>query len=397
MDRSLWTFRALDRLFFRDGRPMSQGEMSWVESQFPPTGRTLQGAIRTAVIRSQGESFDRFREKVSPLNPVLGDAGSLGALKLTGPFLSRGGELLFPAPLDLLRAKEGGFARLDVDLIAGVSCDLGQVCLPRAPGPGFKTLGDRYITKVAMADYLAGDIGGLREPSGPKDGSGTVWRLYAENPDGPGLVDREQKIGLARDDGRRTADEGKLYSIAFCRPRTGVALSVLVEGLEDALHPPDSWVQPLGGEAKLAELEIQPVNGSVMPARPALQPVGDTVRFRIVFTTPALFSTDGTSWLPPGFSRESGNGPEVWSGTLKWQEYELKLEVVSACIGKPVKVGGWDLVNRKPRPLTCHLPAGSVLFCRAPAASLNQVEQLHDAKLGRGTEYGFGHTLIGTW
>ena len=170
MTVKLWQFEAIDRLFFRDGRPMNLGEMTWVESQFPPTGRTLQGAVRAAVIQSQGKDFDDFRNSRDlALKATLGDADSLGQLKLTGPFLSRNGNLLFPAPLDLVKNEGGGFELLCVNEAQPMYCDLGLVLIPRGQRPGVKTQEGKYLATAAMKDYLAGSLSAIQMPTGPKD------------------------------------------------------------------------------------------------------------------------------------------------------------------------------------------------------------------------------------
>jgi CRISPR-associated protein Cmr3 len=54
----LWRFTPLDTLFFRDGRPFNAGETVWLESLFPPSGRTLQGVIRSAIIEYSGNGLE---------------------------------------------------------------------------------------------------------------------------------------------------------------------------------------------------------------------------------------------------------------------------------------------------------------------------------------------------
>jgi CRISPR-associated protein Cmr3 len=109
MTKRIWQFIAADSLFFGSGKPMNAGESAWIDSQFPPTGLTLQGAIRTAVLYCNDADIDAFTLG----NPCLPDGGSLkeeigyakklkkdneeddkdlGALDLTGPFLYDNGD-----------------------------------------------------------------------------------------------------------------------------------------------------------------------------------------------------------------------------------------------------------------------------------------------------------------
>jgi CRISPR-associated protein Cmr3 len=411
MAAHLWQFEALDRLFFRDGRPFNAGEMAWVESQFPPTGQTLQGAVRTAVLTQLGADYEAFCKKQPcvddgnggrrSLTVELGDAGSLGELDLTGPFVLRGGELMFPAPLDLVKTKSG-FGLLCVDPAQAVECDLGRVCLPRAPDPDdrdVKTQEGKYLTYVAMEGYLAGSVAGVHAPADDKDPNRTLWPLLAHGVRAAALADREPKIGLERNDETRTSEEGMLYSIAFVRPRKEISLGVFVAGL-DGLAQVGERLQALGGEGKLAGICIGPQLR--WPPMPPMEVRNGTLRFKLVLTTPALWETEGRRWRPPAFAEDKANGILSWRGPLCYQgntgvRDQLEIEVISACIGKPLKVGGWDMAENAPRALTGYIPAGSLYFCRSEASNLDAVTQLHCAKIGCRTEYGFGHILIGKW
>jgi CRISPR-associated protein Cmr3 len=415
MSGKLWKFEALDRLFFRNGHPFNAGEMAWLDSQFPPTGQTLQGAVRTAVLVHLGADFEAFR-KGQPcvsdgrgglccLKDDLGDPSSLGKLDLTGPFVLKDGQLMFPAPLDLVKTDTGGYELLCVDEEKPIDCDLGKICLPRAKAVGVKTQDGKHLTAAAMAGYLAGDVKGVLAPTSQNDTAATLWPLFADDPEKPGLADREPKIGLEREDATRTAKEGMLYSIGFIRPRHDVSLGLVVSGLDPANTPAGKRVQALGGEGKLAGIEIGGEIGdkSAWPVMPTLTAQNSQLRFKLVFTTPTLFDKEGISWRPQGFAEDKSGSSTVWRGSLIVPNGTSigDVEIVSACVGKPQKIGGWDMAmnNGKggPRDLTCHLPAGSVYFCRAAESELANIRKLHGAKLGLKTEYGFGHVLIGIW
>lgn len=412
MSGELWQFEALDRLFFRDGRPFNAGEMAWLDSQFPPTGQTLQGAVRTAVLVHLGADFEAFRKGqpcvsdgrggLRSLKDDLGDPGSLGKLDLTGPFILKDGQLMFPAPLDLVKAEAGGYELLCLDEANPVDCDLGRVCLPRAKSQGVKTQEGKYLTLAAMQRYLAGKVSGLQLPASQDDTAATLWPLFADDYKRPGLTDREPKIGLERENATRTAREGMLYSVAFVRPRRGISLGLVVEGLDQANRPTGERLQILGGEGKLAGIEIVKIAkdlSMIWPNMPVLNAQNGWLRFKLVFTAPVLFDEKGRSWLPQGSTGNTGGGSTVWYGSLIIPNGTKidGVEIISACIGKPLKVGGWDMARNEPRPLTGYIPAGSLYFCRAPENEGDKIQQLHGTKLGLKTKYGFGHALVGNW
>lgn len=404
MSGQLWQFSAMDRLFFRDGRPFNMSETTWQESQFPPSGRTLQGAVRTAILQHLGADFAAFAKgepcyndahgKPQSLREQMGDATSLGQLALSGPFVMKDGGYLFPAPLDLVRYKSGGYGLLTVNEAQTVDCDLGRVVLPHADAPGVKQLEGHCLTSSLMEAYLCTDIGAIQSPKRQDDGQANLWPLRAASHQAPGLIDVESKIGLERNDDTRTAEEGMLYSIAFVRPREGVSLGVGVGSLCPAIQPNDGRLQALGGEGKLAQITVKQMPS--LPSMPQLTEKGGSVRFKLVLITPALLDRRGERWLPQGAEEQkTTSGATCWHITD--ESSSTSFTIVSACIGKRIKIGGWDIANNKPRPLTGYVPAGSVYFCRTDSSQLDNIKKLHGTKLGLDTEYGFGQVLVGTW
>ncbi len=72
--------------------------------------------------------------------------------------------------------------------------------------------------------------------------------------------------------------------------------------------------------------------------------------------------------------------------------------LVSACLGKPLMIGGWDFKKCRPIAMRQAIPAGSVWFMGVEnqeqrAEALNW----HLGKIGLATEWGFGQIMIGSW
>ena len=382
-----WIFSALDTLFFRDGQPMNMGESAWIDSRFPPTGITLQGAVRAAVLDHLKADVRAFQQGDSclsgdkSLKAVMGDATGIGPMRLSGPFLHYRGEPWLPVPLDLVRTRRGELTLLRPRDEA-VRCDLGRIRLPAAPAEG-KPLGGRYLPRSALARLLRGEARLESDEHLP---------LLADAPTAPGLADREPKIGLARDNRTRTNLRSMLYAIAPIRPRPGVTLRLGVEGLEklDAeWHPKGPFPQLLGGEKRLARVEIR--EGAITWPPPALQEQEGRLRFKLVLITPALFPPPG--WLPAGFEKQRRAGFDCWHGKMG----SATFDILGAAVGHPERIGGWNLKENRSHELKSYLPAGSVLFCEAEAKQRQAVEALHDTHVGEMTEYGFGHVLIGQW
>lgn len=388
MTKRTWQFNAADSLFFGAGKPMNAGESSWTDSQFPPTGLTLQGAIRTAVLYcteadikafTQGDpclkSDANLKNNDVSLKTEIGDATELGNLDLTGPFLHDNGELLFPAPLDLMSNAQGQRALLK-PVNEPTTCDLGSIRLPAVDGTGYKVSENCYVNHHDMTKLLNGETDGIK-----------LIPLFADNPKDTALADKEPKIGLARNNKTRKYEEGMLFAIAPVRPRKDVSLHLRVQGIEPEHLPQNTFLQRLGGEGKLAGISVSDEDIKMPPAR--IPPDGETVRFKLVFTQPTLMPVDG--WLPEGFALSVEK--DRWIGPLK----ACEVAIISACIGKPVKLGGWDLKAGSSKTHKAYIPAGSVYFCEAQAKDREAILQLHDTKLGGNCEYGFGHVLVGGW
>lgn len=386
---TLWKFQALDTLFFRDSRPMNAGETVWIESQFPPTGRTLQGAIRTAILNHLGVTYQAFlnEKEPHPLKTEIGDADSLGKLSLTGPIVFNKDLPYFPVPLDLVHRQEKGeqgYAFLKPADLPTWS-DLGNVRFPQLPQdakPGFKPLSGYYVDKIGMEELLNGHIN--------SNFSSHLSPLVSSDRDDGPLICREPKIGLARENLKKTAKKGNLYATAPVRPADGVQITVKVEGLNDSYSPSGTFIQRLGGEGKMAAVSVAPSDWQLPKVQ--IHEDENVIRFKIVCITPTHMP--GAHWLPVADCErsESENG-------IFWKINALgaTFSIISACIGKPFRQGGWNHASRFPRPLHSLVPAGSVYFCQADKSQKNNILALHGKKLGRQTEYGFGLVLVGRW
>jgi CRISPR-associated protein Cmr3 len=167
--------------------------------------------------------------------------------------------------------------------------------------------------------------------------------------------------------------EGDLYSPSYIRLCRGVALGGGLTGVPDGMNNLPTLF-PLGGESRLAQCE--PWNGDPLPVIPnadSFQPNTEgRVEFTVVLVTPGRFA-DPTAFF---------------SGT----------RLVSACVGKPVPIGGWDSLANEPLPLEPFHPAGSVWFIEAPAGEFfKSIHNRHGHWLGEFAAHGFGQIVIGHW
>ena len=370
----------IDAWFFRDGRPYNQGESGQtdVRSLFPPFAPTVVGTLRAALAVGQGwngrESWD---EK---LHLILGNGfDDLGQLQFHGPFLVRDGKCLFPVPLHLLGCTA------DHATLAQPFWLPSAFLAPNLKGSVLES--DLGPVRFPVPIRSKGQHGQLKEPTGLwATAAGFSRILRGEMPDAETLVPSsvlwktEQRVGLARNHDRRAAEEGALYSPEYVRLLRGVELATMVEGV------PGEWTFPdliaLGGESRMAQCESR--SGELPLPQSPVDMIRESNRFTVSLLTPLCLRRDSSGRLAPPMPGQSFPG---LTGS----------KVVSACVGKPVHIGGWNSLNREPLPLIPYLPAGSTWFCEADPVALDSVLTSHGRHVGERTPYGFGQIALGAW
>ena len=364
-------FHPVDTWFFRDGTPFTadSAPQENVDSLFPPHPPTVVGALRAALAHSNGWSGaapwpPRIRE-------VLGDGPDLGALRFCGPFLLRNEAPLFPAPRHVL----------------GTSGSSGSdgwtpVCFLRPGHPVACDLGDDVrLPEAAAAQQDAGrlEVGGGQWLT--RDGMNTA--LHGECPSRSAVVSSarlwsaEPRIGLARDNATRTAKDGMLYSTRHVRPRHGVSLGMRIAGLPADWKHPFGRLSPFGGESRLAECREWKTDMALDA------PLDRIIGAREVVLV-ALSPLDIEAGIHVGKAFDELGGACV----------------VSACLDRPQRIGGWDSLARRPLPLRSVIPPGSALFCEIPdpgrfADAVTAGGGL--ARIGSRQEWGFGLVTLGVW
>jgi CRISPR-associated protein Cmr3 len=358
----------LDTLFFRGGQPFNAGETGQIEvaGQFPPPPATAVGAMRAALARANGWN-EKEKTWSQELKAVLGDGDHLGQLKFHGSYLLKNNDPLFPMPLHVLGKTEKTdngekeqmhFTRLKPG--AERKTDIGKVRLPEIVNQnikGFKALESRWLTKSGMEKVLAG-----AEPD-----ENDVLKQAC-------LWQTENRVGIQRDPNSKTTKDNALYQTAHVRLAKDVALAISMDGLSKEWEPQSP--APLGGETRQAWIEgIEPL---LLPAMPELKAANGKVHYTATLITPAKLT---------------GNGWRLPNGEIEG----LAGQIVSACIGKPVLIGGWDSLKHQPKALEPYLPAGSTFFMEADESGVENIKQQHGKHIGEKSNWGYGQILIGVW
>jgi len=385
-----WSFSPVDTWFFRESRPYDSIGGTQLNSLFPPSARTVAGAVRSLIGEQVDVNWKAFEKgdgtqhRLSPINlcEQIGDANQLGQLRLVGPYLLYDKQRLYPVPLIVLdgtiRDKKAPYQQQSVRLRPGepVECDLGKVKLPKlAPLSSqsktienAKPIENAWLTAEDLGYVLAGDI-----PHSTMSQSK--------------LFDIEPRVGIALDRQKRTVKEGMLYQNQHIRVRHYLDLQIglTVGGIEKALHPTQTGLVRFGGEGRLAEVTV---SDSLPATLPHPEKLNNTKNIFLTLLTPAHL--DG-HWLPNGFTEQRDkDGCQVWRGKLNGVE----LTIISAVLGKSIREGGWDLANERPREVISLIPAGSVWFCRVESGN---PADLHGHHIGKETELGRGELAVGVW
>jgi CRISPR-associated protein Cmr3 len=208
-----------------------------------------------------------------------------------------------------------------------------------------------WLTEDAFLAYLAGDI----------------TSQYALIPNRQ-VYEMEERPGIALETGKRTARNSHFYHAQFVRPREHVGLLV---GSTVKIFQEKQGTVMIGGESRFGDFDST-VNA------PADLRNHKTGNLRVVLLTPAYF-TGG--WEPSNHD---------------WSQWVGSGRLVSAALGKPQPISGWDVAHNRPKPLRHYIPAGSVFFFENATWAGESFTQTPDNEPDFGA-MGYGQVALGTW
>ncbi len=367
----MWfSIEPLDVWLFREGKPFSAGEAFHAASVFPPSGRTVLGALRATVLVRNGIAFrDYHREvrdgtqtaEIQEIVRRIGSANDLGPLRARGPFVKQGNDVFFPMPLDLCFTKSNHVKyltpccapwRIECSPFQG-NAGGPQIRLPMLPflrGPGTHEA-DRLLKGYQIQNYLQNSHVDINDTVPAAD----LWMTEPRT----GI-----KLGASR-----TAEEGMFYTVDFIRAATGLLLEV--RGLKaDELDA--AGLIALGGERRAAAYERYddcPTSGldRIRKGTGEIEKCLEGKKgFRLYLASPAVFPRNG--WFPDFLKVKTPDLPP--KVTLDGSRGSLKLKLLTAVVGKPIHQAGWDLVHRRPRAVRKAVPAGSVYYLQKIGGTL---------------------------
>jgi len=342
-----WKFTPLDSCFFRGAQPFNAGEGGFVDSIFPPTAQTMTGMIRSAIGEANNINWGDYRKQAYL---PMGEIDQDGCLHCSGPYLLHNGERLFPMPLNLLHNRENSDWSFLIPSKQSYKCDINEGKEVHLPTPknqkmGGKPLASAWLTRDEMQKVLNGE-----HPSNLVDNRS--------------IIQQESRTGIGRNNHTRLVQEGLLYFTRHLRLHAGVSLAMQVSNADEIL--PDGLIR-FGGEGRMAALDISETSsGTLEPMSTGGNPDG----YVIYLLTHGDFAGKGEPELPE------------------------EIKIISACIGKAIREGGWDYLNGQAKPVKSLIPAGSCYFVEG---SDECIRALHGTKIGENTAFGYGEIAIGQW
>jgi len=387
----------LDVLLFRDAKPFTGGEDHLARSVFPPPPSTVYAAIRSHLLSQRFGRFEAFNDStdVPPdLTEEIGSPARFGSLELRRLLVARKGEpvdspqhatsveLLYPMPNDVAVVK----GTEHYVLLKPADQFPVRTNLP----PGLRPLwlakdvhleaATGWLTEKGMQRYL-------EDEAHSPDSFFAPGEVIAGDQVGKLIFTREERTGIARDRARRSVREGLLYSVEYLRLKPGVGFFVEIEGTKLL---PDFGTLALGGDRRPAH--YRPAQVSVLRLEKIKQRIEERRRFKLVLTTPALFSH---GWRPKWIEER----------TLEGSRGNVRVKLVAVALGKPVGIGGFDLVKQHPKPVHRLVPAGSAYFFELlEGDAIAALEAFHEKSVSENLEtfpetakQGFGYSVIGAW
>ncbi len=403
--------RPLESLFFGAPKPFNAGESHHARSEFPPSPMTMQGIIRSQLLRAATPPLDL--DDWSPAArkeraDLVGDSDRLpqgwqlkGPLPATIQKNAQGETSLYPwapAPRFLYRVSDrqqrivhGEIFPTDHPACNDLTSDpSGAATGALLFGPSPEWQGARPLTGWVDSQTLLQVLSGNRTPL-PAEAALAL----------PHFVRNDQRQpGIALDRKSNTGQDGMLYLLEHLRfrPESGLWANFsgsLAERIgQDALQ---RGIGAAGRKGRLVAMEEPPPLATawrdLLSGRHLGGDAGGSLFWLYLLTPARLDGETGSGGLPP-FGRVR----------LRWEIIPTGVTVRcrAALTGPPITLGGMDTARGRSRPNYTYLPPGSAwlleiiandaALVRETLENLNNTHPLGDPEEAR---FGFGHTLVG--
>jgi len=352
----------LDTLFFKDGKPFSMGDESWADGLFPPPPSVFYGAIRTAYFSEHPGEFHYAGSKEDPTNKLI----------INGIYFYIDDYLCYPLPFDYVKKKNDKedkkvyamkIKKIDFPSKSPLTHILQYEQNNNSHIEKIESVYDGLIRESMFKKYLEGRANEFTP------------RYLTE------FVTSEPKVGIGRSNLTHSTSESQLYRVGMRRleskkefERNTEKISFVVDFTGLSLSSNGNF--KLGAEGKIVKynmIEVEPININFEEL------IDKSKILKIVLLTPSLF--------------KNGWYPDIENNRLL---KNLKLKLLTAAIGKPINIGGFDMKDKRPKVMRKAVPAGSVYYCTFDVNQKSEIINLIGKSISDYQQNeGFGICIIG--
>lgn len=330
----------LDTLFFRSGKPFTKGEDSWIDNtSVIPNPSVFWGAMFTSLYANDIARQNDITDKITELS-----------LKGIFIFNKNTDLLLVPAPLDLFLKKDEKFyyAEEYEDVNKNIIANNSTNILVQPNEEKELITAENYYINFADLFQSYTDRHSYRT------------KIYSFDD----FAFFDPKVGNTRLNETHAAENSMLYKTQLLQFDENWCYIVKYESKQ----PLDNVVLKLGGEGKTAKVED--LQNFKMPENKENQ---ETEYFKVYFQNPVIW--------------KSGDG-------LEEMQSLPNCELLTACIGKPLHIGGWDYKERKPKTMRKAVPAGSVYLLKGDMTKAgNEIERIIKVQNLNTSGFGIYHLI----
>jgi CRISPR-associated protein Cmr3 len=315
--------RALDTLFFRDGKPFTMSEETWANSLFPHfSPSVLLGALRS----SYGAE-----NKLDSLS--INQATKLLNIKNFGLLLNN--EFTFSVPSDLI-GYEGTTETLNLIDNLGSSNPFTKILI----GKSFQKSDELDDYRFDLKDFNS-------YLNGKTDFHYNLGKRKNTLLDINEFISIEPKLGIGRERATNTTRQGALYRVGMTRlegKKEGNKLSIYV--MIDGLTLNTEALIRLGGEGKIASYKHLKEQLTINTPTEWENIEG----FKLYLSTPAIFDK---GIIPNWIDENKGMLGEIAG---------IKVKLSTCSVGRYLSFGGFDMENNCPKAMKKAVPSGSVYY-----------------------------------
>lgn len=313
---------ALDTLFFKDGKPFNKGDETWANGIFPPAPSVLYGALRSLYFTTNPAEIGKENTSQDVTKQLV-----INDIKIVD---NHGTYYVCPNDVVINKKNKEEVVLLKMQKTSTITSSCFNHHLYSQEE--VEDIDGFLLQEDFEEDYLNG-----QEP---------LSFIKKEK-----LISLEPKVGIGRDDITRIAKDGLLYRVGMIRLK-----NIMIEVDFDL----NNWILDvgykgfikIGGEGKTCSFEV------LAPSRINKIDTISSDIFKIYIASPTIFNNhqiktkkNGQA-LFPNFLDENFEGQ--WNG--------LKVKLLTAAVGKPKYIGGFDMKKREPKPMLKMIPEGSIFY-----------------------------------